>query len=351
MKHLVSPQLFAVSPYEPGEQVNESGWVKLNTNESPFGPSPLVMKALSSVSAERLRLYPDPEAHELRLVIAEVHGLSSDNVFVGNGSDEVLAHAFFAFFRQNSPLLMPDVTYAFYPSFCALYGIARREIALDSDWSIDVDRYRGDCGGVVLANPNAPTGRFLPLAGVRRLLEAHRDCVVLIDEAYVDFGAESATTLLPEFDNLLVVQTLSKSRGLAGLRVGFALGAPLLIDALQRVKNSFNSYPLGVLAQVGAIAAIRDEVGRAQVRRDIEALREWTARGLHGLGFQVVPSLANFVFASHASHDGAWLAQGLRERKVLVRHFPKPRIANHLRITIGTQTQCEALIDALAEFV
>jgi len=349
MSGFFSPQLHALKPYAAGEQPAVDGWTKLNTNECPFAPSARVMDALRGVTGERLRLYPDPDARSLRSAIARQQGLQPEQVFVGNGSDEVLALAFWAFFRQDQALLMPDVTYAFYATYCTLHGIKRRSIALEADWSVDVERYRGDCGGVVLANPNAPTGRCLPLADIRRLLEIQRDRVVLIDEAYVDFGAESASPLLAEFENLLIVQTFSKSRGLAGLRVGFALGSAPLIDALHRVKNSFNAYPLGHLALAGATAAMEDVDALARVRGAVIAQRAWLTGELRGLGFDVVPSSANFVFARHPDHSGDALNRRLRDHRVLVRHFAEPRIADHLRITIGTAAQVRRLVDVLAE--
>jgi histidinol-phosphate aminotransferase len=347
-----SPRVAVLDPYVPGEQPRIEGLTKLNTNENPYPPSPRVLDAIQAASATGLELYPDPESLVLRETIARRHGLESEQVFVGNGSDEVLAHAFFAFFQQAEPLLFPDVTYSFYRVYAQLYGIDCVLQPVDEALCIDIDalaaRAASGCGGVVIANPNAPTGRALPLADIERLLVACPTRVVLVDEAYVDFGAESALTLIARHPNLLVVQTLSKSRSLAGLRVGFACGQAPLIEALTRVKNSFNSYPLDRLAVAGAVAALEDEAWFAQTRDAIVDTREGLVLQLEDLGFEVLPSQANFVFARHRSHDAAALAAALRERAVLVRHFRQPRIDAYLRISIGTRAQCSALVDALA---
>ncbi len=353
MSRYWSPALADLSPYVPGEQPRIAKLVKLNTNELPFGPSPRVLAALHEAIDERLRLYPDPESLHLRTVLAERHGLQPENVFVGNGSDEVLAHAFLAFFRQPQPLWFADITYSFYPVYCRLYGIQYRQIALDDELRFNVDAFlpaanEAAPGGVLLANPNAPTGQLLPLAEIDRLARAHRQCVVLVDEAYIDFGGESAVALLHEHPNVLVVQTLSKSRGGAGLRVGWALGSAELIAGLNRVKNSFNSYPLDRLAQTAAAAALQDEAWFDEHRRIIMANREWLTEQLRQRGFTVLPSAANFIFARPPAGNAAEVAQHLRENAVLVRHFSHPeRIAAWLRISIGTREECEALLRAL----
>jgi histidinol-phosphate aminotransferase len=339
-----------LTPYVPGEQPQVQGLVKLNTNECPYGPSVAVLKAIAEQNGDGLRLYPDPRSQALVSAIARHHGLQNDQVFVGNGSDEVLAHAFMALLRHDAPLLYPDVSYSFYPVYAKLYGIAAREIPLDDSFALRVDDYlkAGPNGGIIFPNPNAPTGMALPLAEVRRLLQGNRDSVVVIDEAYVDFGGESAVALIDEFPQLLVVHTLSKSRALAGLRVGYAMGHPDLIEALVRVKDSFNSYPLDRLAVAGAVAAMDDEAWFAQTRRRIIATRERMVAGLRGRGFEVLPSAANFVFARLPGRDGAALAAGLRKERVLVRHFRKPeRIAQFLRITVGTEEHTDALLSAL----
>jgi len=348
-----SPRVRALEPYVPGEQPRIPGLVKLNTNENPYPPSPAALDAILQAAGEGLALYPDPESTLLREAIARRNGLSASEVFVGNGSDEVLAHAFFAFFQQDQPLLMPDVTYTFYRVYAQLYGIDVELQPVDEQLRIDVAalaaRAREGCGGIVLANPNAPTGIGLPLSDVEALLQACPQRVVLVDEAYVDFGGQSALGLIARYPNLLIAQTLSKSRSLAGLRVGFACGQAHLVDALMRVKNSFNSYPLDRLAQAGAIASLEDEAWFAKTRDAVVDTREGLVLALEDLGFQVLPSQANFVFARHPDHDAAALAAGLRQRKVLVRHFKQPRIDQFLRISIGTRDQCASLVAALRD--
>jgi histidinol-phosphate aminotransferase len=333
-------------PYVAGEQPSAPGVVKLNTNENPYGPSPRVRTAIVE-ELDRLRLYPDPTAKALREAIAVQFGVGADEVFAGNGSDEVLAHAFQALLNHSEPLLFPDVSYSFYPTYCKLYGIRYREIAVTESFDIDVNRYTSPCGGIVIANPNAPTGRALPRDSIAQLLRAHKDVVVVVDEAYVAFGAETAVPLVPEFSNLLVVGTFSKSYALAGLRVGFAMGHVKLIEALQRVKDSFNSYPVDRLAIVGATAAIQDQEWLDETRKAVMATRERLSKALEELDFEVLPSKANFVFARHPKAEGRALANALRQRAILVRHFTLPRIDQFLRITVGTDSECDALIEAL----
>jgi histidinol-phosphate aminotransferase len=340
-----------LSPYVPGEQPRIAKLVKLNTNESPFGPSPLALEAMRAAAADTLRLYPDPEATALREALAARHGVTPEQVFVGNGSDEVIAHAFVALLKQPKPLLFPDVTYSFYPVWAQLFGIASETVPLDGELRVRVEDYRRAAGSIVLANPNAPTGVALPRAEIARLLEDHADIPVLIDEAYVDFGGESAVPLIADHPNLLVVQTMSKSRALAGLRVGYALGDAGLIEALRRVKDSFNSYPLGRLAQAGATASVRDDAYFRESCARVVAGREAMTRELAGLGFVVLPSRANFVFARHPARGGAEIAAALRQRAVLVRHFNKPRTAPYLRITVGTEDDTGRLIAAAAEIL
>jgi len=350
-----SPRIGALEPYVPGEQPRIEGLVKLNTNENPYPPSPRVLDAIQAAAASGLERYPDPESRALREAVAAHHGLQVDQVFAGNGSDEVLAHAFFAFFQQAEPLLFPDVTYSFYRVYAQLYGIDCVLQPVDDALRIDVDalaaRASHGCGGLVIANPNAPTGRSLPLSDVERLLAACPARVVLVDEAYVDFGAQSAVSLIAKHPNLLVVQTLSKSRSLAGLRVGFACGQASLVDALTRVKNSFNTYPIDCLASAGAIASLADDAWFRQTRDAVVDTREGLVVQLEDLGFEVQPSHANFVFVRHPAHDAAVLAAALRERAVLVRHFRQARIDQYLRISIGTRAQCSTLTEALTALV
>lgn len=346
-----SPAIRGLSAYVPGEQPQDAGWIKLNTNESPYPPSPLALQRIADATDERLRLYPEPTAIDLRAAIATRVGLRADQVFVGNGSDEVLAHAFMALLRHGKPVLVPDISYSFYPVYCALYGIACQPVPLADDFTVRVADYKQANGGIVLPNPNAPTGAALPLTSLRQLLAQNPDSVVIVDEAYVDFGADSAATLVNEFPQLLVVQTLSKSRALAGLRVGFALGHPDLILALTTVKDSFNSYPLDRLALAGALGAVQDEAYFADITARVVRSRTWLAEQLRALGFEGPPSQANFVFVSHPRWPAPQLQQALRERKILVRHFKQPRIANYLRISIGSQPECEALVGALRDIL
>ena len=346
-----SPRIAALEPYVPGEQPRIEKLVKLNTNENPYPPSPHAIDAVQRAADEGLERYPDPESLALREAVARLHGLTSAQVFAGNGSDEVLAHAFFAFFQQAEPLLFADVTYSFYKVYAQLYGIHCELQPVDAALRVDVDalaaRAALGCGGIVIANPNAPTGIGLPLSDIEQLLRACPERVVLVDEAYVDFGGQSAIPLIDRHPNLLVVHTLSKSRSLAGLRVGFACGQAHLIEGLVRVKDSFNSYPLDRLASAGAVAALEDEAWFAKTRDAVVDTREGLALQLEDLGFEVLPSQANFLFVRHPAYDAGRLAAALRERAVLVRHFRQPRIAQYLRISIGTRDQCSALVDAL----
>jgi histidinol-phosphate aminotransferase len=344
MSRFWSSVVQSLSPYVPGEQPRQGGLIKLNTNENPYPPSPRVQAAIAT-AVERLRLYPDPRAMVLREAIAARYGVAAEEVFVGNGSDEVLAHSFPALLKHEAPLLFPDITYSFYPVYCRLYGVAYEEVPLDAAMRLQIADYRRPCSAILLCNPNAPTGTALPRAAIEALLAEHPDQLVVVDEAYVDFGAESAVPLVARHDNLLVVQTLSKSRALAGLRVGFAIGQRPLIEALERVKDSFNSYPIDCLAIAGAVAAIEDDAWFEETRRRIMASRDLLVRGLTDLGFEVLPSAANFVFTRHPGHRGAELFAGLRERGVLVRHFRKPRIEDFLRITVGTDEECCRLIE------
>jgi len=356
MSRYWSEAVHGLSPYVPGEQPKLRNLVKLNTNEHPWGPSPRVLQAIRDAADESLRLYPDPNADALRQAIAVHAGVAPEQVFVGNGSDEILAHAFLALLKHDGPLLFPDISYSFYPVYCGLYGIAFRRVPLTDDFRIDPADYLPGAGpvpagGIIFPNPNAPTGRALPRAEIARIAAANPDIPVVVDEAYVDFGAESAVPLVARHENLLVVQTLSKSRSLAGLRVGLAIGAPGLIEGLERVKNSFNSYPLGRPAQAGAIAAFEDREYFERARRAVMQTRDRLSADLAGLGFEVLPSAANFVFARHPGRSGASLAEALRARGIIVRHFRQPRIEDFLRITVGTPEQCGALVLALRELL
>ena len=347
MSKFWSPFVKDLVPYVPGEQPKLTKLVKLNTNENPYGPSPKAIAAMQAELTDDLRLYPDPNGDRLKQAVAEYYGVPASHVFVGNGSDEVLAHAFHGLFQHGKPLLFPDISYSFYPVYCGLYGIQAEPIALDEAFQIRVEDYARPNGGIIFPNPNAPTGCLLPLEAVERLLEANPDSVVLVDEAYIDFGGESAISLVSQYPNLLVTQTLSKSRSLAGLRVGLAVGHPDLIEALERIKNSFNSYPLDRVAIAGAAAAFEDRAYLEQTCAAVIESREQVVAGLQALGFEVLPSAANFIFARHPQRDAAGIAAALREQGVIVRHFKQERIAQFLRISIGSPEQNQALLDAL----
>ena len=354
MSRFWSKLVGTLTPYVPGEQPKIARLIKLNTNENPYPPAPGVLAAISAElgnDAARLRLYPDPNAEQLKAAIARTHGVTQQQVFVGNGSDEVLAHVFMALLKHEQPILFPDITYSFYPVYCGLYGVAYRTVPLAEDFSIAPADYAQPNGGIIFPNPNAPTGRLLGLEAIEQILQANPDSPVVVDEAYVDFGGTSAISLVDRYDNLLVVHTLSKSRSLAGLRVGFAVGHPDLIEALERVKNSFNSYPLDRLAIVGAVAALADAEHFERTRQAVIATRERLSSELAGLGFAVLPSAANFIFARHPQRDAAQLAQALRAQGIIVRHFKQSRIDQFLRITVGTDSECQALTQALQEIL
>jgi histidinol-phosphate aminotransferase len=351
MSRFWSPVVHQLTPYVPGEQPTGRDLVKLNTNEHPYGPSPRALAAIAEAATDALRLYPDPTALRLRAAIAAHHGIGPDQVFAGNGSDEVLAHSFQALLKHDDPLLFPDITYSFYPTYCRLYGIGFREVPLDDALRIRVADYHQPCGAIILPNPNAPTGIALPRDEIAALLADHPDQAVVVDEAYVDFGGESAVPLVDRHPNLLVIRTFSKSHGLAGLRVGFAIGQRPLVEALERVRDSFNSYPLDRLAIAGAAAAWEDRAWFETHRDRVVASRERLAASLRDLGFDVLPSAANFLFVRHPAWPGAELAARLRARSILVRHFARPRIHDRLRISIGTEAECDRLVAALRDLV
>lgn len=349
MKELWSKHCQGLTPYVAGEQPKGRTFIKLNTNENPYPPSPKVIEAIRAAAGDSLRLYPDPTASALRAAIGEVLGVGADQVFVGNGSDEVLSLAFRAFFDSDRPIRFPDISYSFYPVFCDFYGLAYETVPLTGDFSIPAEPFLAPCGGVVLADPNAPTSKTMGFADLERIIAADPDRVVIVDEAYVDFGARSVLELVGKHPNLLVVRTFSKSGSLAGLRVGYALGHPHLIEGLNREKDSFNSYPVDRLAQAGAEAAIRDTEYYAAITERIVATRERTAEALRELGFTVPASKANFLFVSHPRFPGKVLLDGLRERGILVRWWNKPRIGDYLRISVGTDGEMDALVSALKE--
>ncbi len=348
MSQFWSPIVQTLTPYVPGEQPKLPGLIKLNTNENPYPPSPAVTAAMHAVTADSLRRYPDPDSSELKKTLAAYHDVQPNEIFVGNGSDEVLAFAFMSLLKHSEPLLFPDITYSFYPVYCKLFGIDYVEVPLNSAMKIDTADYDNRaCGGIIFPNPNAPTGITLPLAAIETLLIKQPNAVVVVDEAYVDFGGETAIPLIHKYPNLLVIRTFSKSRSLAGLRVGFAMGHAKLIEALERVKNSFNSYPMDRLALAGAVASYGDEAYFQKTNAAIIDSREQMTAALQKLSFAVLPSTANFIFARHESYGAEQLAAGLRERAIIVRHFKHPRVNQYLRISIGNPDECKMLIQTL----
>jgi len=351
MSQFWSQIVHTLAPYVPGEQPKVANLVKLNTNENPYGPSPKVFEAIRNATNNDLRLYPDPNAEKLKQVLADYYHVAMDQIFVGNGSDEVLAHIFNAFFQQKLPILFPDITYSFYPVYCKLYGIEYQTIPLTDTFSIDIEGYSGSNGGIIFPNPNAPTGKLLPLNMIEILLKNNTNSVVVIDEAYIDFGGESAISLVDKYPNLLVTQTVSKSRSLAGMRVGFAIGHKDLIEALVRVKDSFNSYPLDSLAITAAVAAFEDEDYFERCCQKVMTSRDNLLLALVQMGFESVPTAANFVFVRHPLYQAVVLANALRQEGVIVRHFKQDRIEQFLRISVGTEEENKQLIDVLRRVI
>ena len=349
MKEFWSGRIREMTSYVPGEQPRGQTFIKLNTNECPYPPSPRALEAVRAAAGDSLRLYPDPECLELRQTIARRYRLSENQVFMGNGSDEVLAFAFQAFFDPEREIVFPRVSYSFYPVYARYFGLRYRQVPMKDDFSVDLDAMMRENGGVVIPNPNAPTGMALPLERIEALLRANPEAVVIVDEAYVDFGADSAVPLIRDYPNLLVVQTASKSRALAGLRVGWALGSSNLIDGLRCVRDCINSYTVDRVAAAGLKGAMEDEGYFQSVRGRVMATRDRTAQKLAELGFSVLPSRANFLFVSRPGVSGEALQAGLRERGILVRRWDDPLIADWLRITVGTDGDMDALLAALAE--
>ncbi|WP_434511159.1 histidinol-phosphate transaminase [Desulfitobacterium sp. AusDCA] len=338
-----------VDPYVPGEQPKDKKYIKLNTNENPYPPSPRVLEAIKTAANESLKLYPDPNGDELKRTLAEYFGLKKDQIFLGNGSDEVLAFSFMTFFDSGFPILFPDITYSFYPVYANLFKINYELIPLNDDFAIPVDQFFKPNGGIIIPNPNAPTGEYLTLEAIEEILLHNNEHVVIIDEAYIDFGGESARKLIDKYPNLLVVHTLSKSRSLAGLRVGFAMGHEDLIEGLNRVKNSFNSYTLDRLALAGAVEAIKDEAYFQVTSKKISQTRERVTQDLQTMGFKVLPSKANFIFISHPSVKAEELFLKLKEKSILVRYFKKPRIDNFLRVSIGSDDEMDNFLKAICK--
>lgn len=340
-----SPFVNDLVPYTPGEQPKVTNLIKLNTNENAYGVSPKVLHVLKEGLTDHLKLYPDPTSYQLCSELAKLHDVDTDCVFVGNGSDEVLGFAFFALLKHDKPVLFPDITYSFYPVYCNLFNIAYNTIPLTEDFEINLQDYENkDCTGIVITNPNAPTGVLLSTQLIQKYLTDHPNQVVIVDEAYIDFGGESVVSLIKEFPNLLVIRTFSKFYALAGLRVGYAVGNPELIEGIRRVKDSFNSYPLDRLAQTAATEAVKDIQWSIDNAQRIMTNRDHLTQSLKQLGFKVLESKANFIFASPPKIAGATFASQLREKNILVRHFNTPRIKDWLRITVGNEEECKQLI-------
>lgn len=352
MKEFWSKRVRDMVPYVPGEQPKDRKFIKLNTNENPYPPSSMALEAARNAAGDALRLYPDPECMLLRQAIAKHTGLDVSQVFCGNGSDEILSFAFQAFFDKEKAITFPDITYSFYEVYVKYLDLTANLVPLNSDFSLPVEQFvSGPTGGVVIANPNAPTGQIISLGDIRRILEGNREQVVIVDEAYVDFGGESAVGLIEMYPNLLVIQTASKSRSLAGLRVGWALGNSNLIAAMCCVRDSINSYTVDSIAQAVAAAAIADEDYFDKTRRQIIRTREKTLKCLRAMGFEGEGSMANFLFVRHPEMPGKTLFQGLRERGILVRRWDQPRIKDHLRISVGTDEEMDALCRALEDIL
>ena len=340
-----------IKPYVPGEQPKDKTYIKLNTNENPYPPSERVIEAIKNTANEKLKLYPEPTVEKLRDTIGEYYSLKNTQVFVGNGSDEVLAFAFMAFFNPGETIIFPDITYSFYPVYANLFKINYNLISLNNDFSIPIESFSEKNSGIIFPNPNAPTGKYIDIKYIEEILKQNIDKVVIIDEAYIDFGGISSSKLINKYPNLLVIQTLSKSRSLAGLRVGFALGHEDLIEGLNRIKNSINSYTIDTLALYGAIEAIKDEGYFEETRTKIINTRERISNELKNMGFNVIESKANFVFISHSSVNAEELLIKLKEKGILVRYFSSPRIDNFLRVSIGTDKEMDAFIKGVKEIL
>ncbi|QTD41310.1 histidinol-phosphate transaminase [Sporosarcina sp. Te-1] len=347
MTELWSQMVKRTVPYIPGEQLEQEGLIKLNTNENPYPPSPTVFQAIQEEMKRNLERYPSPSADELRGAIAERFGLSAKNVFVGNGSDEVLAFSFMAFFEPGNPVLFPDITYSFYPVYAKLFNIPYEQIRLNDDFTLPVERFFQSEGGVILPNPNAPTGLYEELDQIKRIVQENKGRVVIIDEAYIDFAPTSAVGLVHTYNNLLIVQTMSKSRSLAGLRVGYAIGDETLIEGLTRIKDSFNSYPVDRLALAGAKASFEDNEHFSNTTAAILSTRERVIKQLRTLNFSVLPSATNFILVKHDHLNGCSLYEELKARGILVRHFNTTRISNYIRVTIGTEEQMDIFLNEL----
>jgi len=351
MDRLWFDKIRKVEPYVPGEQPDANNIIKLNTNECPYPPSPMAKKVLENYDTNKLRLYPSFKCNELKGILSEIYSIDENRIFLGNGSDEVIALCFQTFFCSDKPIFFPDITYSFYNVWCALYGIPYKTIPLDNYFKIKKEDYFKTNGGIVIANPNAPTGRYLELNELEEIIEHNRDVIIIIDEAYIDFGGLSAISLLDKYDNLVVVHTFSKSRALAGIRVGYAMSSKELVNHLESVKNSFNSYTLNSLSQAIATACAKDIEYYEICRRKIINTRERVIRELSEIGFDTIPSMSNFIFTTNNSVKAEFIFQELKKQNIFVRYFDKPRINEYLRISIGTDEEMNSLIKALKKLL
>ena len=351
MTKLWADKLRQIDPYVPGEQPKLKNFIKLNANENPYPPSPKAIEAIKNFNGSSLKLYPDSNATKLKESLAKYHGVKKENIFLGNGSDDLLAIAFMSFFNSDKPVLFPDITYTFYKVWCSLFSIPYENPALKEDFSIDADDYKKPNGGVIIPSPNAPTGLFQGLDFIRKILENNPDSIVIIDEAYVDFGAESALPLLKEFGNLVIARTFSKSRSMAGLRIGYAVASEELINTMEAVKNSYNSYTVDAITIEAATASVEDDEYFLETTAKVIATRERTSEELKNLGFNVYPSKTNFVLAEHNEKSAKFIFEALKEKNIFIRYFSLPRIDNCLRITIGTDEEMDAMINAMKEIL
>ena len=344
-------KIIKIKPYIPGEQPDKNNVIKLNTNESPYPPSPMAKEVLKGYDTDKLRLYPSFECNELKEVLAEIYNINKNNLFFGNGSDEVIALCFQTFFNSDIPILIPDITYSFYDVWCNLYNIKYEQIFLDENFNIKKEDYFKENGGVVIANPNAPVGKYMELCELEEIINYNKSSIVIIDEAYIDFGGKSAVSLINKYDNLVVVHTFSKSRSLAGIRFGYAMCNAELVGYIETVKNSFNSYTINSLTQAVALACAKDKEYFEYCRKKIINTRERVVSELYEIGFTIIPSMCNFIFATNPKVKASFIFDELKKQNIYVRYFNKPRINEYLRITIGTDEEMDSLIAALKKII
>ncbi len=351
MNKLWFSKIRKIDPYVPGEQPNAKNMIKLNTNECPYPPSPMIKKAIEQYDEDKLRLYPSFKCDELKEALAETYNVKKRNIFLGNGSDEVIALCFQTFYNSEKPILFPDITYSFYDVWCNLYNIPYECVPLDDEFKIKKEDFFRENGGVVITNPNAPTGRYMELSELEEIIQNNKDVIVIVDEAYIDFGGTSAVSLLQKYDNLVIVQTFSKSRALAGIRVGYAICSEELVGYLEAVKNSFNSYTLNSLSQVIATASAKDREYFNECTQKIINTRERVVSELSKLGFNTIPSKSNFIFTTNPNVKAEFIFEELKKKNIFVRYFKKPRISEYLRITIGTDDEMNSLINELKNII